>query len=143
MTVAKALREYQTGALRRLPHGPFEDQIPSERTPRSERAVADHPSLKPQSLMRLLTYVSLPLGEGFIVDPFAGSGSTVAAAEAIGLQAVGIERHKAYYDTAAEVVGRLSRLPSKIDGVIGVASSPSLFSQPRTSSSIPPSRLLG
>lgn len=94
MTVAQCLREYQTGGLRRRPDGnPFEDVIESERTPH-ERQIADHPSLKPQSLLRRLVYASLPLGEGVVVDPFMGSlGSTVAAAaEALGYSCVGIEQ---------------------------------------------------
>ncbi len=128
MRVSDALREFQTGGLRRLPDGnPFEDIVPSERTPRAERNIADHPSLKPQSLMRLLAYVALPLGEGVIVDPFAGSGSTVAAAEAVGVSAVGIERHRPYYDMAQDAVPKLAALPSPVDGVVGRRDSPSLF----------------
>ena len=83
MKVSDCLREFQTGGLRRLPDGrPFEDVIDSARTPQAERAIADHPSLKPQAFLRQLVYAVLPLGEGVIVDPFMGSGSTVAAAEA-------------------------------------------------------------
>lgn len=128
MRVSDALREFQTGGLRRLPDGnPFEDVVPSERTPRAERNIADHPSLKPQSLMRLLAYVVLPLGEGVIVDPFAGSGSTIAAAEAVGVSAIGIERHRPYYDMAQEAVPKLAALHSRVDGIVGRADSPSLF----------------
>lgn len=128
MRVGDALREYQTGGLRRLPDDrPFDDMLQSERTPKSERAIADHPSLKPQSLMRLLCYVSLPLGEGVIVDPFAGSGSTVAAAEAIGLQAIGVERHRPYFDLASDCVPKLAKVSSKMDGLIRPVGSPDLF----------------
>jgi DNA methylase len=73
---------------RSLKGGPFGDVIPSERTPKRERQIADHPSLKPQSLLRRLVYAALPLGEGIIADPFMGSGSTVAAAEAMGLRSL-------------------------------------------------------
>lgn len=130
MRVGDALREYQTGGLRRLPDDrPFDDMLPSERTPKSERALADHPSLKPQSLMRLLCYVSLPLGEGVIVDPFAGSSSTVAAAEAIGLQALGVERHRPYFDLAKDAVPKLARTTSKMDGLIRTVTAPDLFAR--------------
>ena len=54
MRVSDCLREFGTGALRRKPDGkPFEDVISNERTPRRERNLADHPSLKPQSLLPL------------------------------------------------------------------------------------------
>jgi site-specific DNA-methyltransferase (adenine-specific) len=109
MKVSDCLREFQTGGLRRLPNGnPFSDVIPSERTPRRERAIAGHPSLKPQSLLRQLVYASLPLGEGIIADPFMGSGSTVAAAKAMGLSCIGIERHFEYFELARGAVPKLA-----------------------------------
>src|SRR6266540_3643747 len=84
MKVSDCLREFQTGGLRRSPDDlPFSDVIVSERTPRRERDIADHPSLKPQSLLRQVIRAALPLGTGTVLDPFAGSGSTVAAAEAV------------------------------------------------------------
>ena len=128
MKVSDALREFQTGGLRRLPAGnPFEDIILSERTPRAERNIAGHPSLKPQSLLRLLAYVALPLGEGVIVDPFAGSGSTVAAAAAVGLSAIGIERHRPYYDMARKAVPRLAAMRTPTDGIVGREDGSDLF----------------
>jgi site-specific DNA-methyltransferase (adenine-specific) len=48
-------------------------------------------------LLRQIVRAALPLGEGIIVDPFSGSGSTVAAAEAIGLLCIGVERHQDYF----------------------------------------------
>ncbi len=111
MKVSDCLREFQTGGLRRKPDGnPFEDVIESTRTPRKERKIADHPSLKPQSFLRQIVYASLPLGEGIIVDPFMGSGSTVAAAEAIDYISVGIERREEYYSMSQQAIPELSRL---------------------------------
>lgn len=111
MKVSDCLREYGTGGLRRKPDGgPFSDVIVGERTPRRERAVSDHPSLKPQSLLRQLVHAVLPLGEGIVADPFMGSGSTVAAAEAVGVTCVGVERHEAYYESASSVIPRLAAL---------------------------------
>jgi site-specific DNA-methyltransferase (adenine-specific) len=111
MTVSDCLREYQTGGLRRKFDGnPFEDVIESTRTPRKEREIANHPSLKPQSFLRQIVYASLPLGEGVVADPFMGSGSTIAAAEALGYQSVGVERLEEYYDLAQEAIPRLSQL---------------------------------
>lgn len=112
MTVGECLREYQTGALRRLPDGsPFGDLIPSGRTSRYERQIADHPSLKPQALMRQLVYAALPLGTGILADPFMGSGATIAAAEALGLTAIGVERNSTYYQMSIEAIPRLAALP--------------------------------
>jgi site-specific DNA-methyltransferase (adenine-specific) len=101
MKVSDCLRAYETGGLRRLSDGrPFLDVILSERTPKRERAIAGHPSLKPQSLLRQRAYAVLPLGRGVIADPFMGSGSTLAAAEAVGVQCVGVERDAEYFALA-------------------------------------------
>jgi site-specific DNA-methyltransferase (adenine-specific) len=109
MKVSDCLRLHETGALRRPSDGrPFTDVIVSERTPRRERAIADHPSLKPQSFLRQLVHAALPLGRGVIADPFMGSGSTLAAAEAMGLESVGVERHAAYYALALEAIPKLA-----------------------------------
>jgi site-specific DNA-methyltransferase (adenine-specific) len=111
MKVSDCLRKFGTGGLRRsLDGGPFGDVIPSERTPKRERQIADHPSLKPQSLLRRLVYAALPLGEGVIADPFMGSGSTVAAAEAMGLHCVGVERYAEYFGAGPDVIPRLAAL---------------------------------
>jgi site-specific DNA-methyltransferase (adenine-specific) len=109
MTVQECLRRYQTGGLRRNPDGtPLEDVIASERTPHEERDIAPHPSIKPQSFMRRIVYAALPLGEGIVLDPFMGSGATIAAAEAIGYRAIGIEQHRAYYEMSIHAIPRLS-----------------------------------
>ena len=111
MKVSDCLREFETGGLRRYTEDlPFEDVIVSERTPQRERAIAGHPSIKPQSFLRRIAYASLPLGVGVVADPFMGSGSTIAAAEAIGLCSVGVERHREYYDMARVAIPRLKRL---------------------------------
>jgi len=110
-TVAECLREHQTSGLRRYPDGkPFCDIIESERTPKAEREIFDHPSLKPQSLMRQLVYAVLPLGEGIILDPFMGSGSTLAAAEAMGLYCIGIERYSDYFEASKRAIPSLASL---------------------------------
>ncbi|MBI4962596.1 MAG: site-specific DNA-methyltransferase [Desulfomonile tiedjei] len=111
MKVSDCLRRYQTGGLRRRPDGrPFDDVIISERTPQRERKIADHPSLKPQSFLRQVVHASLPLGEGVVLDPFMGSGSTMAACNAVGLGSVGVERLPEYYEMARTAIPRLSVL---------------------------------
>ena len=109
MTVSGCLRKFGTGGLRRLPGGlPFNDLIMSERTPRSERDIANHPSIKPQSFLRELVYSILPLGKGILVDPFMGSGSTIAAAEALDYASIGVEKHREYFEMAKRTITPLS-----------------------------------
>jgi site-specific DNA-methyltransferase (adenine-specific) len=103
------LRRWKTGGFRR-PSGekPFGDVIPSSPTHKNERALAPHPSLKPQSFLRTLVRGVLPLGEGIILDPFAGSGSTLAAAEAVGYASVGVERDPRYFQLATASIPKLA-----------------------------------
>lgn len=118
MKVSECLREYQTGGLRRKPDGrPFSDVIQSGRTPLREKKIANHPSLKPQAFLRQIVYASLPLGEGIIVDPFMGSGSTIAAAEALGLQSIGIERYNDYYEMSFTAIPTLAALDITNDNI--------------------------
>jgi site-specific DNA-methyltransferase (adenine-specific) len=109
MKVSDCLRKYQTGGLRRRQDGlPFNDLIQSGRTSKEEKEFAAHPSLKPQSFMRELVHAILPLGSGVILDPFMGSGSTIAAANAMGLQSIGIEKKREFFELAADSIQNLS-----------------------------------
>jgi tRNA G10 N-methylase Trm11 len=105
------LRRWKTGGLRRASQAaPFGDVIKSSPTRAAERRVANHPSLKPQAFMRAVVRASLPLGEGLVLDPFAGGGSTLAAALAVGYSSVGVELDPAYYRVAARAIPELARL---------------------------------
>lgn len=98
-TVADNLRRWGTGALRRIAvDQPLPDVIQSGRTPQIEEAIFNHPTLKPQHLLRILARSLLPVGQGRILEPFAGSGSTIAACEAIGYESTGIEVDDEYFD---------------------------------------------
>lgn len=111
MKVSDCLREFQTGGLRRTrADKPFNDVMVSGRTPQRERKIANHPSLKPQSFLRQIVHASLPLGTGIIADPFMGSGSTIAAAEALGLASIGTERYLNYYEISRSAIPRLAAL---------------------------------
>lgn len=105
------LRKWRTGGLRRVSaEQPFGDVIKSSPTRPAERALAPHPSLKPQAFIRGIVRASLPLGEGIVLDPFAGSGSTLAAAEAVGYRSVGVELDAEYVRMAATAIPRLAAL---------------------------------
>ncbi len=103
------LRRWKTGGFRRpAKDKPFGDVVQSAPTNKAERALAPHPSLKPQAFLRTLVQGVLPLGEGIVFDPFAGSGSTLAAAEAVGYESIGIEKDAAYFDVACSAIPRLA-----------------------------------
>ena len=105
------LRKWKTGGFRRLSaEQPFGDVIRSHPTPKAERKIAPHPSLKPQEFLRKLVRSALPLGEGVVLDPFAGSGSTLAAADAVGYASIGLEKDPAYFKMAAKAIPVLARL---------------------------------
>ncbi len=105
------LRKWKTGGLRRpSAESPFGDVIRSAPTRPAERALSNHPSLKPQAFMRALVRAALPLGEGTILDPFLGGGSTLGAALAVGYPSIGIEIDPRYFRLAARAIPRLSRL---------------------------------
>jgi site-specific DNA-methyltransferase (adenine-specific) len=57
----------------------------------------------------------LPLGEGIIVDPFMGSGSTVAAAEALGFSCIGVDRYEKYFKIAYNAIPKLARIITSQD----------------------------
>ncbi len=110
------LRKWGTGGFRRIgPDRPFGDVIKSAPTHKAERALANHPSLKPQSFLRQIVRAVLPLGRGVVVDTFAGSGSTLAAAEAIGYESKGVERDREYWELACRAIPRLSRMTVRSD----------------------------
>jgi site-specific DNA-methyltransferase (adenine-specific) len=113
-TVAENLREWGTGGLQRLgDEEPFKDVIPCSPTRSPERDFAPHPSLKPQRFLRKLVRASLPLGVGIIYDPFAGSGSTLAAADAVGCHCLGTDSDHEYFAMAKTAFPHLSSMEVK------------------------------
>ena len=105
------LRKWKTGGFRRISESrPFGDVIKSAPTRSSERLLAPHPSLKPQNFLRQVCRAALPLGEGTILDPFCGSGSTLAACENVGYSSVGVERDIEYFNMAKKSIPKLAEL---------------------------------
>jgi DNA modification methylase len=114
------LRRWGTGALRRVSeHKPFTDLIQSSPARGRERLLAPHPSLKPQAFMRQVVRAVLPLGEGIILDPFMGSGATIAAAKHLGLKSIGIERDQEYFLLARGAIPKLAKLAVSTDNGSG------------------------
>ena len=111
------LVRWKTGGFRRPSlNEPFGDVIRSAPASRRERAIAPHPSLKPQAFLRQLVRAVLPCGEGVVLDPFAGSGSTLAAAEAVGYRSIGVEIDPEYFRMAERAIPLLARLDTDADG---------------------------
>ena len=105
------LRKWKTGGLRRpKPDVPFRDVIQSSPARGRERRLAPHPSLKPQAFVRQLVRASLPLGEGVLLDPFMGSGSTIAAASRLGICSIGIEKNEDFFAMAKHAIPLLAAL---------------------------------
>lgn len=110
------LRKYGTGGFRRPSSDrPFGDVIRSHPTPATEKRIAPHPSLKPQAFMRQVVRASLPLAKGIVLDPFMGGGSTLAAANAVGYESVGVELDEHFFKLAESVIPRLADLKVKDD----------------------------
>jgi site-specific DNA-methyltransferase (adenine-specific) len=108
------LRKWGTGGFRRISEDkPFGDVIRSAPTNPVEKKLAAHPSLKPQDILRQIARGCLPLGTGKILDPFAGSGSTLAACNAIGYESVGIEADAEYFTLACEAIPKLAAFEVK------------------------------
>lgn len=105
------LRKWGTGGFRRPTRDrPFGDVLHSSPTPKRERSLAPHPSLKPQAFMREVVRGVLPLGEGVVLDPFAGSGSTLAAAESVGYKSIGVEKDPKYFRIGCRAIPKLAAI---------------------------------
>ena len=60
--------------------------------------------------MRQVVRAALPLGEGVVLDPFMGGGSTIAAACAVEYASIGIELDLEFFTMAKEAIPKLSTL---------------------------------
>lgn len=59
-----------------------------------------HPTVKPLKLMEYLIKLVMPPTNGLLLDPFAGSGTTILAAKRLGFSAIGIEKQAEYCEIA-------------------------------------------
>ena len=88
---------------------PVPDVIHSAKTPALEKEIAEHPSLKPQQLLRFFCRLLMP-GDGVLLDPFMGSGSTIAACDALRISSIGIELDPTYFALARRAIPDLAAL---------------------------------
>jgi DNA modification methylase len=84
------------------------------KAPKSERPVVSgeaHPTVKPIALMRQLVKLVTPPG-GIVVDPFAGSGTTLEAAHREGFDSIGIEMTDTYWPLVRHRIDRAEQAAS-------------------------------
>lgn len=81
------------GASRFFPTFRYEAKAPSSERPKS--GGVQHPTVKPLALMRWLIRLVSPPG-AIVLEPFAGSGTTLEACVAEGVHCIGIEREAKY-----------------------------------------------
>ncbi len=114
------LRRWGTGGFRRISdEQPFGDVIESAPTRAKERQLANHPSLKPQAFLRRVVRGALPLQSGIVLDPLAGSGSTLAAANAVAYSSVGVERDRVYFNLVRTAISKLAALRTDAASPVG------------------------
>lgn len=86
------------GASRYFPVFKYQAKAPKKERPvivREDGTKIQHPTVKPVALMEWLVALITPPG-GTILDPFAGSGTTLQAARNKGFPAIGIEQDADY-----------------------------------------------
>lgn len=78
---------------------------------RSTHGRAVHPTQKPEGITRTLIQYACPPG-GLVLDPYAGSATTLVAARACGRRAIGVELDHEHATAAAE---RLAAAPLPLE----------------------------
>lgn len=73
-----------------------------------------HPTVKPLKLMRYLVRLVTPPG-GTVLDPFAGSGTTLIAAKEEGFDFIGIELEPEYVEIAEARLAAAERPPATLE----------------------------
>ena len=103
------------GASRFFPVFKYQAKAPKKERPVIERedgTKIQHPTVKPEKLMSWLVELITPPG-GVVLDPFAGSGTTLQAALNKGFTPIGIEQDADYIKLIEKRLGRRSgRLPA-------------------------------
>jgi site-specific DNA-methyltransferase (adenine-specific) len=74
----------------------------------------DHPTVKPNALMRYLVRLITPPG-GVVLDPFCGSGSTGKAAVQEGFRFIGIDRDAHYIEIATRRIEEVANDNTRTD----------------------------
>lgn len=106
--VAADLDATTPGRSRVFPTFRFEAKAPTRERPKVDGVA--HPTVKPLALMRWLVRLVTQPG-GTVLDPFAGSGTTLEAAVLEGFNAIGIEREEIYLPLIMQRLGKPCDVP--------------------------------
>lgn len=79
----------------------------------------NHPTVKPISLMKYIIKLLAPPGDPILLDPFAGSGSTLIAAKELGIRSIGIEKELEYFEIAKQRLEHYMNKPRQLQMAIG------------------------
>ena len=96
------------GASRFFPVFKYQAKAPKKERPVIERedgSKIQHPTVKPVALMEWLVALITPPG-GVVLDPFAGSGTTLQASINKGFQPIGVEQDADYIQLINKRLGR-------------------------------------
>ena len=83
----------------------------SPKAPQAERQFTSHETQKPLALMRWLCRLTRAPSGGIVLDPFAGSGTTLEAAHLEGRPYIGIEKDATYYQDILERLAHIKCEP--------------------------------
>ena len=86
--------------------------IPTEPRKRCFGPLDDHPAVMPATIARRCVELTSKVG-GIVLDPFAGSGTTLLAAQYLGRRWVGIELKPTYVDLILRRLKRFDTLPTQ------------------------------
>ncbi len=90
-----------------LPDGSFQSNILEGFSKDRDEKFDGHCTIKPLSLIKHLLELFLPQGEDYVVlDPFAGTGTTLVAALELGYKTIGIEIEEQYINIIRERLGK-------------------------------------
>jgi len=79
---------------------------------KNENGVKIHPTQKPEALLYRVLMAATNPGE-VVLDPFFGTGTTGAAAKALGRKYIGIERNKGYITAARKRLAKVKTVKEK------------------------------
>lgn len=106
---AKASQEERNAGLKHLSKKKVNDGRDSAIDNAYQRGETEryntHPTVKPIALMEYLVKLITPKG-GVVLDPYAGSGTTLIAAKKLGFRYWGIEREEEHWITATNRIAR-------------------------------------